>query len=147
MKVGIHRTGGYVSGEKIEQEGLYLTGHISSGAVVTSNRETIENTLERNVSFYDSPGIAIKAIYDGGTYKNSNEKADIMLIGIPKDKFENNDRNLIETIDGQKTLKKDYVLGYVSINNKTKLIEKISSNSYLKNEIKNKENGGERNEF
>jgi len=45
MKVGIHRTGGYVSGEKIEQEGLYLTGHISSGAVVTSNRETIENTL------------------------------------------------------------------------------------------------------
>ena len=142
LVVGIHRTGGAVSGEQIEQQGLFLTGHMSSGVINDyDNGENVEKTLEKNISFFDkpvcAPGSAIRQICVGGNYKNlmQKEKVDIVLVGIPRDKLESNDQSILLKDGYQKTLNPEYVIGYVTVNTNSNTIDSISENRYRKNDL------------
>lgn len=133
IEVGIHRTGGAVSGEKIKEEGLYLTGDISSGCVNNIEKQDIKTVLEKNVSFFPprAPGMAIAQICKGANYKNLANigQVDIMLISIPKNDL--GDKSLAEEFvkynQGQPTLDPKYVLGYVTVDKKDKIINQIQA--------------------
>ena len=141
LRVGIHRTGGAVSGEQIEQQGLFLTGHMSSGVFEKDSNESLGSTLEKNISFYDhmsnSPGRAIRDICTGGNYKNyyNKENVDIVLVGIPKDVFNNNDKSIISQNGYQSILNPDYVIGHVTVNTYSNTIDSISRNRFRNNDL------------
>lgn len=133
LMVGIHRTGGAVEGEKIQNEGLYLTGHLSSGAVSSIEGEDIRKSLDRNVSFDDRhPGMAVAQVCSGGNYKNywNKENVDIILVGIPKDEIERNSNTSNYVYDSgiQPVLNPKYILGYATVNSKNNTIASIQSN-------------------
>ena len=129
FKTGIHRTGGSVSGDVISSEGLRLTGHLSSGSI--NDRFEIED-LDENISFYDSPGLAIGQIACGGNYKNlmQAENIDIVIVAIPiKDIEAREDVILHGQID---ILNPKYVQGYVTVNSKeNKIISTTRNNKFL----------------
>lgn len=133
LVVGIHRTGGAVEGKQIQNEGLYLTGHLSSGAVSSIAGEDIRTSLDRNVSFCDnSPGMAVAEVCTGGHYKNyvHKENVDIILVGIPKDEIERNPdtSNYVYDSGVQPVLNPKYILGYATVNTKNNSIASIQSN-------------------
>lgn len=132
IEVGIHRTGGAVSGKEIKEQGLFLTGDLSSGCVNSIENEDIKTSLERNVSFYpNAPGLAISQICVGGHYKNycQLEQTDIMLIAVPKEDIENGSltEGFVKYDHNQPTLDPKYVLGYVTVNNNDNTINQIEA--------------------
>lgn len=144
LMVGIHRTGGTVSGEKIKNDGLYLTGHLSSGVASKIEGEDIRRTLERNVSFDDKhPGMSVAQVCVGGNYKNywSMENVDIVLVGIPRNEIEKNSdtSNYVYNNGIQAVLNPKYILGYATVNSKNNTIVGVQSDykSKEEEEIKN----------
>lgn len=140
LEVGIHRTGGAVSGKEIKEKGLFLTGHLSSGHVNNVENEDIQSSLDRNVSFYQtSPGIAISQLCTGGHYKNygQNQFADIVLVGIPKKDLENQTptEQFVKYDNEQPTLDPKYILGYVTVNNNDNSIHQIEADYEQKQTI------------
>ena len=131
IRVGIHRTGGNVSGKKIESEGLILSEHLSSGIFDYSRDDNIESTLSKNVSFYNDPGMAILQTCVGGKYKNycGNKSVDIALIGIPKEKLMNNEEGIILYDYPQKVLNPKYVIGRVVVDPITDTIMMVEDNN------------------
>lgn len=134
LQVGIHRTGGSVSGAVIKKEGINLTGHLSSGAHESIDYKNIQTTLDKNISFYNRPGEAIRQICVGANYKNymQIEDIDIILVGIPKKVLEDNDREIILTDSSQPRLNPKYVLGHVSVNKNTNTINSIQMDDKMK---------------
>lgn len=130
VKVGIHRTGGSVSTKTICREGLHLTGHLSSGVTNNMYDSNIESTLSKNVSFYEYPGMAIYQTSVGGNYKNSFNKdlIDIILVGIPKNKFGIGNSDIILYDNNLKILNPDYILGGVTVSSKSNSIIAVSEN-------------------
>lgn len=132
MEVGIHRTGGSVSGEQVCNQGLNLTGDLSSGVRNDLSDRDIMSTLEKNVSFYQkNPGMSVAQIAVGGNYKNYGqfENVDIILVGVPKDKItETPDVSNYIHYDGeQPVLNTEYILGYVSVNTRKNIINEVYS--------------------
>ena len=133
LVVGIHRTGGMVSGKQIEQNGLYLTGHLSSG-VSPSYDSDIISTLSKNVSFYDNnPGMGILQTCLSGSYKNygKQEYIDIILVSLPKELLANPENDIIIGELPQKNLNPKYIFGHAVVNSKKNSIEDIVSNPEL----------------
>ena len=132
IEVGIHRTGGAVSGKEIKEKGLFLTGDLSSGCVNSIENEDIKTSLDRNVSFYPrTPGLAISQICCGGHYKNYAQlnQTDIILISIPKEDIEKGSltERFVKYERNQPTLDPKYVLGYVTVNNNDNTINQIQA--------------------
>lgn len=140
-EVGIHRTGSTLYTKKICQEGLLLTGHMSSGAFDTAPRKSTRLTLDLNVSFFDTPGIAIEQIAESCYYKNydATQIVDTILIAIPKEDLKNNKEDIIIN-DGEictDRLNPKYIIGYIRVD-KGK-IEQIHIRSKEKSEKQIKE--------
>ncbi|MBQ6991847.1 MAG: hypothetical protein IJN50_02890 [Clostridia bacterium] len=134
LQVGIHRTGGSVSGAVIKKEGINLTGHLSSGAHESIDYKNIQTTLDKNISFYNRPGEAIRQICKGANYKNymGIDDVDIILVGIPKKALVDNNREIILTDSSQPRLNPKYVLGHVSVNKNTNTINSIQMDDRMK---------------
>ena len=128
MDVGIHRTGGAIDGKTIQQKGLYITGHISSGVAHDFNPKNIRSDLDKNVSFYPgTPGLAIRQVCVGAGYKNYFlDDVDIALIGIPKGELKGED--MISYDGEQPVLKPEYIIGYASVNRETATINSLETN-------------------
>lgn len=128
MDVGIHRTGGAVDGKTLQQKGLYLTGHMSSGVGGGIDTKDLRSDLDRNVSFYTgTPGLAVRQVCAGAGYKNYFlDDVDIALIGIPKGELKGED--MIYYDGAQAALKPEYVIGYASVNRNTATINSIETN-------------------
>lgn len=119
--IGLHRTGGGCEGEIINSEGIYLTGHLSSG-IDFRGYNNVENELEQNISFEKRPGIFARCVATGGNYKNlfNQEYVDIAIVAIPKDELKKA-RNIQDVIieDGtQPRLNPKYVRGYITVNSR-----------------------------
>lgn len=130
LEIGIHRTGGNCNGETLNQEGINLTGNISSG-VVNQKYSNIIDRLEDNISFANAPGLLLSQIAYGGDYKNytNEEFVDIAIVAIPKDKIENNN----VTIKNKKSptkfnLNPKYIHGYVTVNSRDCTLEDYVEN-------------------
>lgn len=141
FRVGIHRTGGNCSGKTILEEGLLLTGHISSG-VIEKSRDF--NDLERNISFYDNnPGMLISQTVYGGNYKNYTQRdADIVLVAIPKEALNNqNSKIILEGEEYYNILNPDFIRGYVTVDPKKNEMKSITENpTFLKEYLGRNEN-------
>lgn len=85
LVVGIHRTGGFTTGDQIIESGLVLSGDISSG--IASNNPL---NLDKNISFvsghdYINYILLLSQIKTGGAYKSYNGKGDVVVYAFPKD--------------------------------------------------------------
>ena len=142
LSVGIHRTGGWEnSGEEINNNGLKLTGHLSSG-IDSKDFFDVKSKLDNNISFYEEPGLLLNEISRGGHYKNYYNKklVDISIIAIEKEEF-NKEKNkqdvIIKGSDEVPILNPKYVKGYITVNNENDNFEKYVENpKYLDKEKK-----------
>lgn len=81
--IGIHRTGIQSAESIIENGGLRLTGHLSSGS---PNKEIKSmNDIELNVSFYESLLLLVRELKLASNYKTYNNVGDAIIYMIPKD--------------------------------------------------------------
>ena len=123
LEVGIHRTGGNVSGSTIQEEGLFLTGDITSGVVKN------DVDLERNISFYDDFGLFIRGIVFGTEYKNYGEpNVDIILVGIPRGERKQIEKKLTDIkqeTQEQAVLPTEYIVGYATVSASDNIIERL----------------------
>lgn len=114
--VGVHR-GGSLSEENtssIIEKGLYLTGHLSSGAAPSVSPElniVFFNERKDKNSDYIMLIRQIKATY---SYKTFDNEGTAVIVVIPKEDF--NDINKISyEIDGHIALKPQYIYGSVKV--------------------------------
>ena len=112
--IGVHRTGFEASAESIYKNGLFLSGHLSSG--VTSNKINSIDDLSTNISFYNKSGVLgatefIRAIRESSYYKTIDDTGYGMIVKIPKN-IKNVD-DILTIVDGQKALKPEYVVGKI----------------------------------
>lgn len=127
-RVGIHRTGGF-DGKVICNEGLKLTGHLSSGAPGSIDK-TLDD-LEYNISFEDHVGQLIRDTAVGGNYKNysGQEYVDIVVVAIPEMAAKlNSDIIIRDTGSIMSKLNPKYILGFCTVNSKTNTIESFTKN-------------------
>ncbi len=108
--IGVHKSGGQL-GSLIMNDGLLLTGDLSSGVV----DEAVD--LNNNISLYTDKSEAsyyryLCDIYRGCYYK-SYGNADIVITAIPKGDIDNMNK-LIDYSGSTPKLKKEYILGYVN---------------------------------
>jgi len=126
LEVGIHRTGGNVSGKTIQEEGLWLTGDMTSGV----SRYDVD--LDRNISFYDDVGLSIRNIVFSTDYKNYGEpNVDIILVGIPRGERKQIEKKLTDIKQEkqeQAVLPTEYILGYATVNACDNAIERLEIN-------------------
>ena len=116
LAIGIHRTGGKGVGERINETGLMLTGHISSG-VDSSQYTDIYSKLEENITFSENHvGMLMQMIATGGNYKNymGNQFVDISIIAIPKKDLQEEKDDIIIKRDGL-SLNPKYIKGYITV--------------------------------
>lgn len=114
LETGIHRSGGNI-GENINDEGLNLTGDISSGA--GTEYKDVYSRLEKNISFSDKHvGMLMRLIVNGGNYKNlmGSRFVDISIIAIPKKDLKDNNADIIIG-ENKKRLNPKYIKGYVTV--------------------------------
>lgn len=140
--VGIHRTGGAVSGEEIQNTGLYLSGDLSSGKENEIKGEDIKTSLEKNVSFYDNnPGLSVSQVCKGGHYKNLGlkENVDIILVGVPRVDIESETpaENFASYDGTQYVLDPKYILGFATVNTSTNTIADINLDRYREQKTQN----------
>ena len=140
--VGIHRTGGAVSGKEIQKTGLYLSGDLSSGKENEIKGEDIQTSLEKNVSFFDNnPGFSVSQLCNGGHYKNLGlkENVDIILVGVPRSDIESKTpAEKFATHDGtQYVLDPKYILGFATVNTLTNTIADINLDRYREQKTQN----------
>ncbi|MBE6152433.1 MAG: hypothetical protein E7165_03890 [Firmicutes bacterium] len=104
--IGVHRVG-KGNTQSILDNGLYLTGHQSSGAF------TGDIDLNRNITFSDDYFGFVKDLSEGATYKTGGlGYGDAVIVKIPKSDI--NDFNKILDFDGTTyKLKPEYIEGYV----------------------------------
>lgn len=137
MDVGIHRTGGNVSGETLCNEGIELTGHLSSGV---NSRSYSREDLNTNISFYNEPGLTIRSIYTGGNYKNYRgaRETDIAVVCIPKGIMENTQNDVIINGGEVNVLNPKYIYGYATVDAmESTLVDcKVNEKCYLNNRQK-----------
>lgn len=123
--VGIHRVGPFFDKEAeqdIFENGLMMTGHLSSGAVVS------KPDLRHNVSYYPDNDEILKQLMYAGGYKNSKGS---ILIRIPDNKLETMD-DLYITNGVEVRLNPKYIVGYVPVYENNH-IENIEMNpNYIK---------------
>lgn len=116
--LGLHRTSNISAANSIYNEGLKLTGHLSSGAKVDFNN--LDN-LDLNISFVNSQnnvGFAqfLYSMQSASSYKNykGDNTGYAMLVKIPKS------ANIKDIIyydnNGVPVLKPEYVVGKVEVN-------------------------------
>lgn len=142
VTIGIHRTGGWHNaGKTINEKGLELTGHISSG-VDSRDYEDIRDKLEENISFEHSPGFLIRQIATGGHYKNFLQErfVDISLIVIPDEEFKKKNQQIIlqgET-NGfyQPILNAKFVKGYITVDNENSTLKQYIENPKYINQVR-----------
>lgn len=143
LDVGIHRTGGNVSGKEIKEKGLLLTGHSSSGVGGDGDVD-----LKNNISFYSNcPGQAICQICEGAHYKNygKNENVDIVLVGIPKKQIKDTGKIRICYDSSTPLLDPKYIIGCVSVKFKTNTIDTLTVDTLTVNDLKKENNEKEEN--
>ena len=135
--VGIHRTGGWEnSGRTINETGLNLTGHLSSGNISTDYYDVMDE-LEKNVSFSEKPGQLIVEIATGGSYKNilENKFVDISIIAIPSAELKKDiqHQDIIQNgSDGFMVLNPKYIKGYVTVDSEQQTLENYVENPKAK---------------
>lgn len=108
--IGVHRTDDD-SAMSICDNGLRLTGHLSSGSLnkdidMELNISVINNHKNRYINFLDM----VTGVFGGCGYRYSgpNCKTGVVLISIPRDKEQ---KEVLD--DSGKNLKPEYVMGYV----------------------------------
>lgn len=137
--VGLHRTGGACEGEIINSEGLYISGHLSSG-VDFRGYSDIETELDQNISFEKRPGIFTRSVATGGNYKNlfNQEYVDIAIISIPKEELKKT-RDVQDVIiedETQSRLNPKYVKGYITVNSRDNtMVEYVENPRYIEQSI------------
>ncbi len=135
--IGIHRTGGWDNaGETISNDGLKLTGHISSGIKSTVNT-SMEDKLSENISFCNKIGTFLASSVGGANYKNLLEKkyVDIVITIIDN---ENDDNIIVENLDGE-ILNPEYIYGYLKVDvENNSIIDIIKNPNYINNIDKNR---------
>lgn len=116
--IGVHRTGWEGDANLILENGLNLTGHLSSGAVY----QGID--LENNITFVnknsndsiENMDKLLNFLSEGATYKRYGDAygyGDAVLVKIPINDLDNFN-NLIEMKNGTPVLKAEYIAGKVS---------------------------------
>ena len=118
--IGIHRCG-TAKASDIEQNGLRLTSHLSSGAV--DNNIDLSN----NISFYNQNELGylnfIRDIKTANKYKSyGNSEADTLIVAIPKSDIQSFDgenvtlknKDAIKKINGLNTLDSKYIYGHIN---------------------------------
>ena len=105
MIVGIHRVGRCKDEDikDILENGLILTGHLSSGA------KSFTSSLSDNISFYPNNRTIIKELMYADCYKSSRGS---ILVLIPLDKL--NDTCYADE-NGFLRLRPEYIVGFVSV--------------------------------
>ena len=113
---GIHRTQKLDVAKTIYDEGLYLTGHVSSGV---SNEHWFDlNELERNITFDKNIDSFMFHICGASSYKNLDNMGYGMVIKIPKKNLDDM-RSLLYYIsdENQYVLKPEYVVAKIEVKN------------------------------
>lgn len=133
LVIGIHRTGGWENaGKTINETGLNLSGHLSSG-ILSKDYYDVMKELEKNVDFSKRLGLLIVEIATGGSYKNIADKrfVDISIIAIPPKELQKDlqHQDIIQKgTDGCMVLNPKYVNGYVTVDNEYKTLENYVRN-------------------
>lgn len=105
--IGVHRTGIEGDPVSIMENGLNLTGHLSSGA--TGNKLDLSN----NITFHTDYADFINAISQGATYKTGGlGRGSAVIVKIPKVDIDNFDK-IINTDNVTPVLKPTYIVGSV----------------------------------
>lgn len=120
--IGIHRCG-MMDAERIMDDGLLLTGHLSSG--MSQNQSNFK--LERNISFYDKTEMGylnfIRELKKAGAYKTLDGTGDVIIVSIPKSEIVydslggvtfKNSSSAIDFSGVTPKLSSEYLLGYLN---------------------------------
>lgn len=124
--IGVHRTAMDGSANSIYNDGLILTGDLSSGAVnknidLENNIEFVKNKTDLNYEFFK------RQVRTASIYKTFNKKGHAMIVKIPKADIDNFDKIL--THNGTNyVLKSDYVIGDVSVDDLNIVSGKFKTN-------------------
>lgn len=124
--IGVHRTAMDGSANSIYNDGLKLTGDLSSGVVnknidLENNIEFIKNESDFNYEFFK------RQVRTASMYKTFNKKGHAMIVKIPKSDIGNFDKIL--THNGTNyVLKPDYVVGDVFVDDLNIISGKFKTN-------------------
>lgn len=131
LEIGLHRTGGAVSGETLNKEGIKLTGNISSGAKNKFYADTMSR-LEDNITFDNHFGTLLYQIANGGSYKNYFNKKfiDIAIVAIPKSQLK--EKSIIKKHGNFDILNPSFIKGYITVNTKNStMIQYVENPMYV----------------
>lgn len=131
--IGVHRAGNG-NAQSILDNGLYLTGHSSSGGFTSSV------DLKNNITFHDDYFGFVKALSEGSSYKTGGVGfGDAVIVKIPKSDIKNFDK-ILDFSNTTPVLKSDYLVGsissYIDSNGKV-LLGDISFNNKMFDSLSN----------
>lgn len=138
--IGIHRTPMDTFSNSIYDDGLILTGDMSSGVV--NNRISLDNNIEfiNNETDFNYEFL-LRQIRTASDYKTFDNTGHAMIVKIPKADIDNFDK-ILKHNGTDYVLKPDYIVGdiYVDdLNIKSGRFKKVSSNIDLTQNVKNQE--------
>lgn len=111
--IGIHRCGIQSAESILESGGIRITGHLSSGAPI--KKPISVESLELNISFYDSLLMLVRELKLAGKYKTINNSSDALICMIPKN-LDIDSLVYEDNLFGY-VLRNDYIYGYVHVDN------------------------------
>lgn len=109
--IGIHKSG-MANPNSILENGLFLTGHSSSGIGSFDGLLDLNIVFEQPSGFRDADFLRFcDSIKGSAGYKTTTGNGNAIIVKIPKSDF--NDINKLTYFDGQYNLKPEYIVGYV----------------------------------